>query len=356
MPVYTQARLALRRMSVGLILVIMTCFLYSQGHAATIVGASLDGKYAAKVVAAVIDAWTPPPALKNDFTVCVQMTIDENGRVAACNILSSSGLEAFDTAACGAVKKSGPFGTPPYAQPVDIYMTFWNGVPKGRETGMLLDSDAAMRAEILSRTRANAARGEQHATAVENLARLRAEAAARDSGKDLPTIRPKSPPIPPAKPKPASAPRRLRPTFATEDAQHAQASQHIGSTQKPAPKPINASPKVQGTKPVTASSSERTAAQGQKGDALTAYRNEAEARLRKVVVIPAQTAPGSYTARLRLHMAPNGTIARFSTLSSSGNIYLDKAIRSGIRRLGRLPPPPEAAKGIVDIALTLTRH
>ena len=338
-------------------------------HAATVVGTGEDGSYTGKVHTAVIKAWTPPPALKTDFTVRIRISIDGDGKIVSCKALAPSGLEAYDAAACGAAKKAGPFGTPPYGQPLDVYMTFWTGSPKNWDRREHLDSEAAARAEVMARTKADAAHGEYYASTTEDLARQRAEAAAKATGKELPAIHPK--PVAPAAPTrltPKTSPPKA-PTFATQSAQNAPATEHVRQS---APSPAGTKPAA-AQPPGTNNKSGQQAAMASSRASLSAatspplpasavssptdkYRRNAEIYLCDAIYIPKETPLGTYTARLRLQISPKGKIEHFQTLSSSGDVHLDRAIRSGIRRKERLPPPPQAIKGELDVTLTLTRR
>ncbi|MBO4301515.1 MAG: TonB family protein [Desulfovibrio sp.] len=371
MPVGLPIPPALLRLGASLILTLLLCP-DGTGHAAAIVSSGLDADYTNKVTSAVIRTWAPPPSLKNDFEVRVKITIDENGKVEFCKVLSSSGLEAFDDAACGAIKKTGPFGTPPYAQPLNIYMTFWSGSPKGKAQPMPLDTEAAMRTEIMAQTKAEATRKDQQASSMEKNARQRAEAAAKASGKELPTVR--TAPIAPSAPakRNTEKPRPPAPTFATQNAKSSPATQRIASAEssssanasttiRKAATPTIMESKSASVPPANVARPTNSTLQPQKSSDVpsattTAYRRDVESRLKKTVVIPAETQPGTYTALLRLQIAPDGTVKKLTTLSSSGDVYLDKAIRSGIRRMGKLSAPPEAINGILDITLTMTRR
>ncbi|MBQ9452151.1 MAG: TonB family protein [Desulfovibrio sp.] len=338
-------------------------------QAATVVGTGEDGSYTGKVHTAVIKAWTPPPALKTDFTVRIRISIDGNGKITSCKPLVPSGLEAYDAAACGAAKKAGPFGTPPYGQPLDVYMTFWTGSPKNWDRREHLDSEAAARAEVMARTKADAAHGEYYASTTEDLARQRAEAAAKATGKELPAIHPK--PVAPAAPNkiPPKASPTKAPAFATQNAQNGPATQPVRQNAHPSDTKKSAAAQPPGAKNTSvqqaATASSRPSSSAETSPPLPAstvrsptdkYRRNAEIYLCNAIYIPKETPLGTYTARLRLQISPKGKIEHYKTLSSSGDVHLDRAIRSGIRRLERLPPPPQAIKGELDVTLTLTRR
>lgn len=331
------------------------CLTPVAGLSAAIAGGGLDGNYTNKVISAVVKHWSPPPALKNNFMVRIKISIDQNGKVAACKAIVPSGLEAFDATACGAAKNAGSFGTPPYAQPLDVYMTFWSGSPLSKTPSKEVDSAAAMRAEVMARTRSEAVRNGHSASATEAQARQRAEAAANASGKDLPTIQP-SPAAPPASAKQKrERAKRNSPHFATENGRSASATQPVRPPQQATAQTRNATAANQ-TRPAPASTSSPSQNNATTSALTETYRRVVAEKLRSAIVIPKATMPGNYTARLRLHISPKGVVERFTTLSSSGDVHLDKAIRSGIRRMGMLPPPPESVKGTLDISPTFSRR
>ena len=372
MPVSQRLRHALSWALVGLLAPACLCLARGESSAASFVGAGMDGSYTNRVLAAVSKIWAPPPALKNDFQTRIRISIDEDGKVAGCRVVAPSGLEAFDDAACGAARKVGPFGTPPYGQPLDVYMTFWNGTPKGAPRAQPPDSEAAMRAEIMARTRAEAVRGDQRASSAEAAARRRAEDAAKAGGKDLPEIHP-APAAPPAPPRPhKEKPRKTPSTFASQSADSSPATQRIGKS--PAPAAATAKDATPG-KQEKAARNARPAAPGDSAapapktapDAarasppagpspVEAYRRETEARLTRAVTIPKATKAGAYTTLVRLRRPPRSKIQPYTTLSSTGDAQLDKAVRAGIRRTDRLAPPPADIKGVLTITLTLTRR
>ena len=130
---------------------LVTVALYSAavGGAFAASAATADqSTYAGNMLDKIIEIWAPPPALKSDFRVRIKVSINSHGQVEACKPLKSSGLEAFDSSVCGAVRQIGSFGTPPYAAPTDIHLTFWNGTPKGKTKPETLSSEEALRQKL----------------------------------------------------------------------------------------------------------------------------------------------------------------------------------------------------------------
>ena len=402
---------------------LVTVALYSAavGGAFAASAATADqSTYAGNMLDKIIEIWAPPPALKSDFRVRIKVSINSHGQVEACKPLKSSGLEAFDSSVCGAVRQIGSFGTPPYGAPTDIHLTFWNGTPKGKTKPETLSSEEAMRAEIKARSKAEAAMGDTRAEAAEDRARERAEAAAKASGKDAPEVRPA--PIAPPAPQKADDNRKKTATNNQRQAAGAnndggRATQLIGSVGQPA-EPKTASPKQastasQGRKPAdnlptygdpafggqgdlaetgeaqkaaptqqttrateTPSAAQAapkteapkaearakpaenvvTSATGEAAADRTKYRRDVARQLRDSVIIPAETEPGEYQTKLRLTISPQGEISDFKVITPTGDKLLDKYVQRGIRRAGSLPPPPAEVGGTLDITLTLVRR
>ncbi len=406
---------------------ILSCLVTVALYSATVGGAfaasaaSADqSTYAGNMLDKIIEIWAPPPALKSDFRVRIKVSVNSHGQVEACKPLKSSGLEAFDSSVCGAVRQIGSFGTPPYGAPADIHLTFWNGTPKGKTKPETLSSEEAMRAEIKARSKAEAAMGDTRAEAAEDRARERAEAAARAGGKEAPEVRPA--PIAPPAPQKADDNRKKTATNNQRQAAGAnndsgRATQLIGSVGQAA-EPKTASPKQapapsQGHKPAdnlptygdpafggqgdvaetgetqkaaptqqTARATETppaaqaapkteapktearakpsenavTPATGEAAADRTKYRRDVTRQLRDNVVIPAETEPGEYQTKLRLTISPQGEITDFKVITPTGDKLLDKYVQRGIRRAGTLPPPPAEVGGTLDITLTLVRR
>ena len=402
---------------------LVTVALYSamvSGAFAASAATADQSTYAGNMLDKIIEIWAPPPALKSDFRVRIKVSINSHGQVEACKPLKSSGLEAFDSSVCGAVRQIGSFGTPPYGAPADIHLTFWNGTPKGKTKPETLSSEEAMRAEIKARSKAEAAMGDTRAEAAEDRARERAEAAAKAGGKDAPEVRPA--PIAPPAPQKADDNRKKTATNNQRQAAGAnndsgRATQLIGSVGQPA-EPKTTSPKhapaaSQGRKPAdnlptygdpafggqgdvaetgdaqkaaptqqTARATETplaaqaatkteapktearakpvenvvTPATGEAAADRTKYRRDVARQLRDSVIIPAETEPGEYQTKLRLTISPQGEITDFSVITPTGDKLLDKYVQRGIRRAGSLPPPPAEVGGTLDITLTLVRR
>ena len=377
---------------------IAVTFLYvtAVGAFAASAASADQSTYAGNMLDKIIEIWAPPPALKSDFRVRLKVTVNGRGQVEDCKPVKSSGLDAFDSSVCGAVRQVGSFGTPPYGAPMDVHLTFWNGTPKGKPKAETLSSEEALRAEVKARNKAEAALGDTRAEAAEDRARERAEAIARANGKDAPEVRPA--PVAPAPAPKASAESKKRGAKAPASAQadNAPATQLIGRSsptaaeqaapaakEKPARQVDNlptygdpdmaaaspaapaqaqaktdAAPALSGRAAVAAPgpTASGATASGASGVDRVKYRRDATRQIRDVILIPAETEPGEYQTRLRLTISPQGEITDFKVISPTGDKLLDKYVQRGIRRAGSLPPPPAELGGTLDITLTLVRR
>lgn len=399
---------------------ILACLVAVALYSATVAGAfaasaaSADqSTYAGNMLDKIIEIWAPPPALKSDFRVRLKVSINSRGQVEDCKPVKSSGLEAFDSSVCGAVRQIGSFGTPPYGAPTDIHLTFWNGTPKGKTKPEALSSEEALRAEVKARSKAEAAMGDTRAEAAEERARERAEAVAKAGGKDVPEVRP----APVATLGAQKADDKNKKTATNNQRQAAglsndsgRATQMMGSTGQPAepkttppkqapqaagqsrkpadnlptygdpafgaqadageageaqaarpaeaPPAAQAAPKAEAskaeahTKPAEHAASPATADSADRAK----YRRDVIRLLRDSVVIPAETEPGEYQTKLRLTISPQGEVTDFKVITPTGDKLLDKYVQRGIRRAGNLPPPPAEVGGTLDITLTLVRR
>ena len=168
--------------------------------AAALATADASGGYAGKMLDKIVDIWAPPPALKGDFQVQLEVGVDGKGHVLRCTPVRASGMEALDSSACGAVRQIGSFGKTPHEKPLEVHLSFWTGTPKGKTRNQIPDDAESLRLEERARVKAEAAMSDNMAAGAEERARQRAEEAAKATGKDLPAIRPTVvAPAPPAR-------------------------------------------------------------------------------------------------------------------------------------------------------------
>ncbi len=107
------------------------------------------------------------------------------------------------------------------------------------------------------------------------------------------------------------------------------------------------------TKPATLTTPLK--AQDAYGPKHAAYFRKLVMELRNATFIPAELAKGTYYATVRLELDASGKILNYSILQSSGSELLDRYVRQGIRRAGKVSPPPAAVGRFVNVTLTLVR-
>lgn len=261
---------------------------------ASIAAADQNDGYSGKVLDRVLAIWTPP-ALKGDFSVRLKISLDGQGKVLSCGPVKASGMEALDAAACGAVRQAAPFGTPPYGMPLDVHMAFWTGTPKNK--------------------------AQAETPSVQASAEERAEAIARSAGQ----------PAPSAKAAPSAKSAGL-----TEE------EMRLNLDATAASKPAKGQPVVK--------------AQDKYDARYRKYFSTVTYNLRNAMFIPAETAPGTYYATVRLNVDTAGVIKKYTLLQGSGDKRLDKFVLQGIRRAGRVTPPPAGLGNTLDITFTLVRN
>ncbi|MBS6829393.1 MAG: TonB family protein [Desulfovibrio sp.] len=369
--------------------VLLTALLFAAVPAAgaSLAAADQNGGYSGKVLDKVIAVWAPPPALKGEFEVRLKVSLDGRGKVLNCAPTKASGMEALDSSACGAVRQAAPFGTPPYGMPLDVHLAFWTGMPKGKAKAEPLSNEEAMRAEVIARDKAERLMGQQRASSVEERARERAEAIAKSAGQPLPEVAP-APVAPPrtkaaadagTRKKAAKGPQAgLSPdspaTEAIKPAKEKPAAPKAAGTGAAPPAPSgtglseeemrldlsdasagHAAASAAGT-PQTGQAGPHSMAQDQYGPRYRKYFSTITWNLRNAMFIPAETAPGTYYATVRLQVDAAGAIKKSTLLQGSGDQRLDKFVLQGIRRAGSVEPPPAGLGNTLDLTFTLVRR
>jgi outer membrane biosynthesis protein TonB len=374
---------------------VIALFSSTTASGAALASADLNDGYSGKVLDKVCQVWAPPPALKGDFKVHLTVSLDEQGKVVNCVPSKSSGMEALDISACGAVRQVGNFGTPPYNAPLDVYLTFWTGVPKGKAKAITPTSEEAMRAEVMARTKAEQLMREQQADAAEERAKERARSVAEASGRELPDVRP-APVAPPARTTAASpeadkkkdAKKRKDTPDAESDSKKPEspgAAKPVTNEKKlpdgkatsmPAAAPTTEKPQRQSpaarsgagltdeemrlTMPPTPDAAPqantRTPANTGAGAPHEKYLRNVTWDLRTAIIIPAETPPGEYYPVVRLRVDAGGAIKKCDLAKSSGDALLDKYTLRGIGKLGHVRPPPAGFGDTLELTLKLVRR
>ncbi|MBO4296311.1 MAG: TonB C-terminal domain-containing protein [Desulfovibrio sp.] len=146
--------------------------------AGLVTGGTADDGYVASAFEKLGRHWSPPPGLHGDFKVQVEVLVDGHGDIAGCTTRQSSGMDAFDAAACGAVEQAGNLGVPPGGKPLTLYCTFQSQ----RERERRPDPDEELQKDIRARMEAQNRFSTQRAGWAEEDARYKAEKAARAQG------------------------------------------------------------------------------------------------------------------------------------------------------------------------------
>lgn len=103
------------------------------------------------------------------------------------------------------------------------------------------------------------------------------------------------------------------------------------------------------------SETSKQAARAAKASPESAYIAKARRELRNSMYIPEQTKPGVYMVTARIKYDPSGKVLDCSILKSSGDKTLDRYCLQGIRRAGKIPPPPTGTPDPLDITFKLIR-
>ncbi|WP_165174458.1 TonB family protein [Desulfovibrio sp. ZJ369] len=296
-------------------LILLGALIFTPGPAsgAALAAADQNDGYSGKVLDKVLAVWAPPPALKGEFEVRVRISLDGQGKVLACTPTRTSGMEALDSSACGAVRQIAGFGTPPYGMPLDVHLAFWTGMPRGKDSA--------------ARPAASAARPGTAKTGVsdESAATVPIKDSQKKSAAKAVAAGTKKP----------AASQKPSPTGLTDEEMRLTLS---------APEPA-----AQG-RPV------QPKAQDKYDPRYRKYLSRVVWDLRKAMFIPAETAPGTYYATVRLLLEPTGAIKDATLLESSGDKRLDRFVLQGIRRANRVSPPPAGLGTTLELTFTLVRH
>lgn len=380
----------------------------STALSAALAAADQNNGYSGKVLDKVLALWAPPPALKGEFDVRVRISLDGQGKVLDCKPTKTSGMEALDGSVCGAVRQISAFGTPPYGMPLEVHLAFWTGMPKGKTQPRTLSSEEALRAEVMARARAEGVIGERQAGSAEERARERAEAIAKASGQALPEVQaaPVAPPAPDRDSR-ARAGSRARPgkaktglsddSAATVPIKAPQAHSAASTAGTPSSRAARAAPltlplpetaektsqspqpsrtglsdeemrlSLSGPEPApqgrpaqpsgnVSPQSRGVKAQDKYDPRYRKYLSGIARDLRNAMFIPAETAPGTYYATVRLLLEPTGAIKKATLLESSGDKLLDRFVLQGIRRANSVAPPPAGLGATLEITFTLVRR
>lgn len=85
------------------------------------------------------------------------------------------------------------------------------------------------------------------------------------------------------------------------------------------------------------------------------YLNKVARQLREASFVPVEAPRGSYYVTVRLTVAKNGAITNYEIVQSSGNDRIDTYVRQGVKRAGKVTPPPAGLASPFDVTLTMVR-
>lgn len=271
--------------------------LSTTAHAAALVASDQGGGYSGQVLEKVSKVWQAPHD-PSERTVRIRVSIDGDGKVVSCVPVASSNLPILDKSACTAVNNAEKFSTPPYGMPIDVYLTFWTGWPKGG-SGYTPPSMAENSAPTPL-----AAQNAQSANAVAIALAKAAEARAVEAtGK--------------------------------------------GKAEKPsatAPATVAGTEEIKNTEPLV----------GLAGDAANPdelrYAKKVRRAIRENMVVPAELPKGKYYVTLRVHVSGTGQLTKAEITQPSTDPLMDKYALRAIKRTPTVPVPP--SKKLQDLYLT----
>lgn len=85
------------------------------------------------------------------------------------------------------------------------------------------------------------------------------------------------------------------------------------------------------------------------------YLNKVARQLREASFVPMEAPRGRYYVTVRLTVAKNGAITNYEIVQSSGNDRIDTYVRQGVKRAGKVTPPPAGLASPFDVTLTMVR-
>lgn len=344
----------------------MTCLVASillaamaaPAYAAGAMTVGQDEGYSGTVLDKITRKWSPPRQLKGNLRLKMVISVDGSGEFLDCVIKKSSGLEALDASACAAARAASPYGAPPYGMPAELFFSFWNGSADSRTPA----DPATPGADTLDARMAS-----EKAEAANERAKARAEDAAKKSGKKMsPT------PVAVTGKNVAQAEQHTKQVQGESQVQQLKpVNQEKITTQKNiqqqgrperAERPAQESIPAQQTKhapPAVSAINARHGAipkaQDRYDEKYDKYLSTVAWKLRNSIYVPVQTPPGLYYATVRIVCDKQGKILNGELLEKSGDETLDKYILQGLKRAGKISPPPADLGDALDLTLTFMR-
>jgi len=111
------------------ILYFFVTYQHKAASAAVLMSTDLSDGYSLSVLEKISKHWQPP---NDDIqrNIRIHIKIDGKGNFLKCRNVSSSKATQIDEDICKAVRTIGEYGSPPYAIPVDVYLSIKTGFPK----------------------------------------------------------------------------------------------------------------------------------------------------------------------------------------------------------------------------------
>lgn len=113
---------------------------------------------------------------------------------------------------------------------------------------------------------------------------------------------------------------------------------------------------VKQTADKSANTTEPAASTSKDNSSLNSWLAKVKKEIRDKMYIPAQTKPGTYRLTARIKCDSAGQIVDSSIVKGSGDAMLDKYALQGIKRAGKVTPPPHGAGDTFDLPFTLVRQ
>lgn len=85
------------------------------------------------------------------------------------------------------------------------------------------------------------------------------------------------------------------------------------------------------------------------------YLDKVARQLREASFVPVEAPRGTYHVTVRLTVSKNGAITHYDVVQSSGNDRIDTYVRQGVKRAGKVSPPPAGLASPFDVTLTMVR-
>lgn len=270
---------------------LITCCFLSEAKTAVVATADIQDGYASKIMDKLAMHWQPP-AETEETRLKVRLSLDAKGVLLQCQTIQASGNPWLDSGPCQIAEQIGKFDAPPYALPLDVYLSFWF-------TG---NSPSIVRAPKPNLT---------PLTPKENLL-------AQMPPAPKPNLESKNPKIMPA-------------LVVSENQQNPTTVQ-------------------------TSLSSDSKFAQARYGEGHANYFKKLTYELQNKITVPAETKVGTYYTTVRLETDAQGNLHSHKIINPSGDRLLDHFVNKGLDKVKTIPSPPAVLGNSLDVTLTLKRR